>query len=116
MAVTPGEPATIWHNPRCSKSRETLALLRAQGIEPVVRLYLEDPPSRSELCAVLTKLGLPASAMVRWKEEGAPERGATDEMILDALVATPRVIERPVVIVGDRARIGRPPEAILELL
>ncbi len=116
MAVTTSEPVTIWHNPRCSKSRETLALLRARGVEPVIRLYLEDPPSRQELTAVLAQLGPPASALVRWQEEGAPERGASDGMILDALVATPRVIERPVVIRGGRARIGRPPEAVLELL
>ncbi|MFT3689407.1 arsenate reductase (glutaredoxin) [Paenirhodobacter sp.] len=112
MAVT----VTIWHNPRCTKSRETLALLRERGVEPMVRLYLEDPPTRAELVEVLAKLGLPASALVRWKEESAPERGASEDAILDALTATPRVIERPVVIVGERARIGRPPEAVLDLL
>lgn len=115
--VTTG--VTIWHNPRCGKSRATLALLTERGIVPEVRLYLEAPPTRAELEEVLRKLGQPAAALVRWKEAGVPE-GLTPEApeaaILDALVAHPRLIERPVVIRADKARIGRPPEAVAEIL
>lgn len=109
----------IWHNPRCTKSRETLALLTERGITPKVRLYLEAPPSRDELIAVLHALDLPASALVRWKEPELPAgltKASDDAAILDALVAHPRLIERPVVIHHGKARIGRPPAQVLEIL
>lgn len=113
------EPIELWHNPRCSKSRETKALLEARGVSFSLRLYLEDPPSRDELSAVIAALGGAARSLLREKEALAKElelRHATDAAILDALVAHPVLIERPVVRVSGQARIGRPPENVLELL
>lgn len=110
---------TIWHNPRCSKSRQTLELLRSQGIEPEVRLYLEDAPSREELVAALAALGRQPSGLVRRGEAEFKALGlkdATEDQILAALATHPRLIERPVVFNGDRAALGRPPEAVLDIL
>ena len=111
---------TIWHNPRCSKSRATLSLLTEQGIEPKVRLYLADPPSREEIRAAQAALGVPLAAMVRKGEAAFREAGlgaASDEAaLLEAMVAHPILIERPVVFSSGRARIGRPPERVLEIL
>jgi len=110
---------TIWHNPRCSKSRQTLALLEERGLQPEVRLYLQDAPSRDELRKAIAKLGVPAAALVRWKEAEVPEgltKDAPEEAILDALAAHPKLIERPIVFADGAARIGRPPEAVLDLL
>lgn len=110
----------IWHNPRCSKSRETLALLEAQGVEPEVRRYLEDAPSEAEIHAALAALGLSAIAAMRVKEAAFAERGLSrdsDEAVLiRAMAEEPRLIERPVVFKGGKARLGRPPEAVLEIL
>ncbi|KEP70700.1 arsenate reductase [Thioclava dalianensis] len=106
---------TIWHNPRCSKSRQTLALLQAHGLEPVIRDYRQDPPSLDELMEVLGKLGTPAAAMLRWKDTDLP-KDAPEVTILATLAAEPALIERPVVITERAARIGRPPEAVLEIL
>ena len=110
---------TIWHNPRCSKSRATLALLQECGLAPQVRLYLEAPPSRAELQAALAKLGAPAATLVRWGEKDRPEaltKEAGEGEILDALTANPRLIERPLVMTETTARLGRPPEAVLDIL
>lgn len=118
MAVT-AAVTMIWHNPRCTTSRKTLDLLRAHGIEPEIRLYLQDPPDRAELRAVLEKLGRAAADLLRWKEPEVPAgltRASTEEAILDAMVAHPRLIERPVVIHGNAAQIGRPSEAVLSIL
>ncbi len=116
MAMT----VTIWHNPRCSKSRGTLALLKAEGIEPEIRLYLKDAPSEDELRDVLGRLGKPASDIVRTGETRMRELGlnGTDEaaVLIAAMSANPILIERPIVIIGDRAAIGRPPEAVLDIL
>jgi arsenate reductase len=110
----------IFHNPRCSKSRATLALLREHGIEPEVVLYLETPPSREELQSLLAKLGKRASELVRRGEEEFKAAGlgaaSTETDWLQALVTHPRLIERPIVEYGDRAVLGRPPENVLELL
>lgn len=110
----------IFHNPRCSKSRNTLALLRERGIEPEVVLYLDTPPSRAELGALLTKLGMQPSELVRRGEEDVKATGlagdASEAEWLDALLNWPRLIERPIVERGDRAVLGRPPENVLELL
>lgn len=107
---------TIWHNPRCSTSRKTLALLQDRGLAPKIRLYLQDPPDAAELRAALAALGQPAQSLIRWKE--APEglsRTAPDEALIAALASTPQLIERPLVLRGRRAALGRPPEAVLAL-
>lgn len=109
---------TIWHNPRCSKSRQTLALL--EGRDVTVRLYLEDAPSVEELRAAQAALGLPVIQMVRSKEAEFKELGLSKDSPEDALLAAmashPRLIERPVVFANGKAALGRPPEAVLEIL
>ena len=109
----------IWHNPRCSKSRQTLQLLRDQGIEPEIRAYLEDAPTTEELGLVLDLLGIEPAAWLRTKEDDfkvAGLKGVTDRaQILAAMAARPKLIERPVVIHGGKAVLGRPPEAVLAL-
>lgn len=111
---------TIYHNPRCSKSRETLALLKTQGIEPEVVLYLETPPDRETLQILLKKLGMQsARQLIRIKDDLYKQLGleeADETQLLDALAEHPKLIERPVVINGDRAQLGRPPEAVLAIL
>ncbi len=110
----------IWHNPRCSKSRATLALLEDRGVEPVVRLYREDAPSEAEIKAVLAMLGVSAAALVRkgeavFKELGLSKDSSEVELI-SAMAAHPVLIERPVVISAGKAALGRPPESVLEIL
>ncbi|KAA5997121.1 arsenate reductase (glutaredoxin) [Pantoea sp. M_5] len=111
---------TIYHNPRCSKSRETLALLNARGLTPEVVLYLQTPPDRETLQSLLQKLGMQsARQLMRTKEALYSELALSDKeesVLLDALAAHPQLLERPIVIKGDRARIGRPPEAVLDIL
>lgn len=108
---------TLWHNPRCSTSRKTLELLREKGLEPTLRLYLEDAPTRSELEQVTALLPGGVPSLVRWKEpEAAALKGADDATLLDAMAANPRLIERPVAIANGKARVGRPPETVLETL
>lgn len=110
---------TIWHNPRCSKSRQTLALVEARDASVTVRRYLDDPPTADELRAVLDQLGIEPRALMRTNEPEYRELGLADvtdhDALIDAMAQHPRLIERPVVIVGDRARLGRPPEDVLEL-
>jgi arsenate reductase len=111
----------LYHNPRCSKSRGALELLRARGIEPEIVAYLDAPPSPAELRTLLARLGLPARALLRTGETEYAALGLDDESIaedrlLEAMSAHPRLIERPILVVGDRAVIGRPPERVLELL
>ena len=112
---------TIWHNPRCSKSRQTLQLIRDRGIEPSVVEYLKTPPSEAELADTLDKLGLEPRGLMRKKE--APykalslgDQGLTRAELVKAMVENPVLIERPVVLRGQRAIIGRPPENVLALL
>lgn len=111
----------IYHNSRCSKSRQTLQLLRDRGIEPRIVAYLDTPPSATELAAVADKLGMEAVAIMRTGE--APYQQARDD--IDAmseaerfewLAGNPIVMQRPIVIHGDEARIGRPPESVLDIL
>lgn len=111
----------IWHNPRCTKSRETLALLRQKGIEPEIRDYLKDTPTVDELKAILAKLGFDtARDWMRTKEADYKALGLKDESdedrLLEAMVSHPKLIERPVVIHGERAALGRPPEKVLDVL
>ncbi|WP_432695452.1 arsenate reductase (glutaredoxin) [Marinobacterium sp. YM272] len=112
---------TIYHNPRCSKSRETLKLLQDKGIEPEIREYLKDVPSAEELKAVLGKLGIGARDLLRkkeaeYKEAGLDDTSLNDEAVIEAMTQYPKLIERPIVINGDQARIGRPPESVLEIV
>lgn len=112
----------ILHNPRCSKSRQTLALLQEKGIEPEVIEYLKTPLSKDELVSLAEKLGLedPLKMMrvkeAEFKEQGLNNAGVTAEQLFTAMADTPKLMERPVVINGGNARIGRPPEAVLEIL
>ncbi len=113
---------SILHNPRCSKSRQTLALLKENGIEPQIIEYLKTPLSKQELVDLFNKLNIEqVRDMMRTKETAYKEAGlgadsVTDESLFDAMVQEPKLIERPVVINGDKARIGRPPEAVLEIV
>ncbi|MGC2855063.1 arsenate reductase (glutaredoxin) [Novispirillum sp. DQ9] len=110
---------TIYHNPRCSKSRETLALVQDKGITPTVVEYLDAPPSAAELRDILRKLGKTPRELLRKKEAkeaGLDDAALSDEALIAGMVANPRVIERPIVVNGDRARLGRPPEQVLEIL
>ena len=110
--------ATIWHNPRCSKSREALAILEATpGIEIEVFEYLKTPPTRAQIAAIYAKAGITPTEGLRKAEDGAKLlKGADDGAILDAMAADPILIERPLVETGKGARLGRPPEKIREIL
>jgi len=110
--------ATIWHNPRCSKSRETLAILQATpGIEIDVVDYLKTPPSRERLAALYARAGLTPREGLRKGEDGAKAlKGASDDAILDAMVTDPILIERPLVETEKGVRLGRPPERVKEIL
>ncbi|HEY9164326.1 MAG TPA: arsenate reductase (glutaredoxin) [Magnetovibrio sp.] len=110
---------TIYHNPRCSKSRQTLELIRAQGVEPSVVEYLDTPPSAQELKAILKKLGKSAADIVRRKEaqeEGIDVNALSEDALIEALAKHPRAIERPIVVKGAKAAMGRPPESVLDIL
>jgi arsenate reductase len=111
---------TIFHNPKCSKSRDTLALLQARGASPHVVEYLKTPPTAAELRAIVRKLGITAEQLVRKGEDIYKAKYAgktlTEAQWIEAMVKHPILIERPVVVRGTRAVIGRPPEIILELL
>lgn len=110
---------TIYHNPRCTKSRQTLQLLRERGIEPQIIEYLKTPPSQDTLKQLLTQLDLEPRQLLRKKE--AKELGLDDPSLgrarlIQAMVENPRVLERPIVVVGHRAALGRPPENVLDIL
>ena len=111
---------TIWHNPSCSKSRQTLNLLRENGIDPGIRLYLKNPPSRGELEQVQAQLGLAAIEFTRTGEQAFKDAGlsktSSDAAIFAAMATHPKLIERPIVVVDGKAAIGRPPESVLSLL
>jgi len=110
----------IYHNPRCSKSRQTLKLIQERGFEPEVIRYLDTPPTKEELRSLLKKLGLKAEELVRKGEALYKERykgkELSEEDWLDVLSQNPRLIERPIVVKGSKAVLGRPPEKVLELL
>ncbi len=111
-------PFTIYHNPRCSKSRQTLELLRAHGIEPTIVEYLKDPPNIAALRGLSKKLGLAPEEMMRKKELAKLElsEDLNPQQCLRTMADHPQTIERPIVVCGTRARVGRPPETVLELL
>ena len=111
---------TIWHNPRCSKSRQALALLEAAGVNPEVVKYLENPPTKTELEAALRKLQISPAKLVRrgeavFKTLTLSEKSSDQEWV-SAMMNNPILIERPIVIAGNQAVIGRPPEKVLSLL
>lgn len=112
---------TLYHNPRCSKSRAALALLEENEVEPEIIYYLETPPNSEELKALLKKLALPLADIIRRNEPEYDELGLGDETLndnikLDLVCKHPRLIQRPIIVKGDKAIIGRPPEKVLELL
>ena len=112
---------TILHNPRCSKSRNSLALIEEQGIEPDVRLYLKNPPTEDELTSILEMLTIPAKDLLRrgepeYKELGLGNQNFSEQKLVQLMIKHPKLIERPIVIAGDKAVIGRPPEQVLNLL
>jgi arsenate reductase len=112
---------TIYHNPRCSKSRQTLELIRSKGIEPEVVEYLKTPPSAAELKDILAKLGLEPRDLMRRKEAPYAEKNLADaglstDALVAAMVADPILIERPIVLSNGKAALGRPPEKVLEIL
>ncbi len=112
---------TILHNPRCSKSRQTLALLSDRGVEPEIIDYLETPPSAEELKEILAKLGLTPRDIIRkgekvYKELELGDASLSDTALVTAMVEHPILIERPIVVKGDKAALGRPPESVLTIL
>jgi arsenate reductase len=112
---------TIWHNPRCRKSRETLQLLRDNGVEPEIRLYLQDGPSVTELASVVERLGVEPRGLMRTKETlyktlGLGEKALSAQSLIEAMAQHSSLIERPVVLVRDTAALGRPPANVLDLL
>lgn len=113
---------SIYHNPRCSKSRETLSLLKANGVEPEVVLYLETPPDAATLKSLLSKLGFASARdLMRQKEDLYKELNLADsalseDQLIQAMIENPKLIERPIVLANGEARIGRPPESVLEIM
>ena len=109
---------TIYHNPRCSKSRQTLALLREHDVEPTITEYLNTPPDEKTLAGLLRKLGMEPRQLIRKKEHrelGLPDTDDPQELIA-RMAANPQIIERPIVVCGREARLGRPPEDVLEIV
>jgi len=112
---------TIYHNPRCSKSRQTLQLLEARGVKPKIVEYLNEPPSSAELGAILERLGMKPRDLLRqsetpYAELGLKECALSDDALIELMVNNPILIERPIVVSGNKAAIGRPPEKVLEIL
>lgn len=111
----------LYHNPRCSKSRATLELLESRGLEPRIVRYLETPPDRATLAAIAAKLGRPAHELLRtgetaWTELGLNAETLDENRVFELIAEHPILLQRPIVVASNRARIGRPPEAVLEIL
>ena len=111
----------ILHNPRCSKSRQTLALLEEKGIEPEIIKYLDTPPSATELKQILQKLGISARDLLRkgeddYKALNLKDPSLSEAELINAMVKHPKLIERPIVISDNKARLGRPPESVLDII
>ncbi|AWU97286.1 arsenate reductase (glutaredoxin) [Azospirillum ramasamyi] len=114
-------PVTIYHNPACGTSRNTLALIRNSGVEPAVIEYLETPPTRAELADLIRRMGVPVRAVLREKgtpyaELGFGDPALTDDQLLDAMTAHPILINRPIVVTPLGVRLCRPSEAVLDIL
>jgi arsenate reductase len=112
---------TLYHNPRCSKSRGALELLEARGLTPTIVRYLETPPDAAQLRELLGKLGIGARDLLRTGEDeykalNLADASLSEAQLIAAMAAHPKLIERPILIAGDKAMIGRPPEKILEIL
>lgn len=111
---------TIYHNPRCTKSREALALLKGRGIEPIVIEYLKDPPTKDTVKSLIRMLGNDATNIVRTKEAAYKDSGLTPksspDQIATAIAKEPILLERPIVVSGNKAAIGRPPENVLRII
>jgi len=112
---------TIYHNPRCSKSRQTLALIEEKNVQPEIVLYLETPPSADDISELLNKLGLEARQLLRkgedaYKENDLKNPALSDAELIDTMAKFPKLIERPIVVKGNKAVLGRPPENVLELI
>lgn len=112
---------TIYHNPRCSKSRQTLQLLQDKGIEPTIFEYLKTPPDADTLDSILTMLDLEPRELMRkqeaeYKEQGLNDDSLTRDQLIKAMTDYPKLIERPIVVTNGRAAIGRPPENVVEIL
>ncbi|GGE72010.1 arsenate reductase [Streptosporangium jomthongense] len=115
------EPIRIFHNPRCSKSRQTLELLKEQGIEPEIIRYLETPPTEQELTNILKTLNREPRELMRtgekeYKELGLDNPDLSHGQLIAAMVANPKLIERPIVLANGKAEVGRPPENVLAIL
>ena len=115
------QPVVIYHNPRCSKSRQTLDLLRAQGIEPEVIEYLKTPPSPAELERILTLLAFEPRKLMRkkepeYREANLDDPGLSRKALVQAMAQHPKLIERPIVLANGKAAVGRPPESVLDIL
>lgn len=111
----------IYHNPRCSKSRETLKLLEVQGLQPEIIEYLKQPPTADELRSILHKLGLNPRELMRikeaeYKQNGLDDQSLSDDELIEAMIRIPKLIERPIVLANEKAAVGRPPEAVLAIL
>ena len=112
---------TIYHNPRCSKSRQTLALLEERGIQPNIVLYLENTPNQKQLKSLLSKLGISARDLMRtgvseYKDNNLKDKDLSEAALITAMVKYPKLIERPIVVANGKAALGRPPEKVLEIL
>ena len=112
---------TIYHNPRCSKSRQTLSLIHEQGVQPKIIEYLNQPPTKAQLKTILAQLGITPRELIRKKEAeykqyhlDNPE--LTDDQLIEAMIQHPKLLERPIVVNGAKAALGRPPENVLEIL
>ncbi len=111
----------IYHNPRCSKSRQTLQLLEDKGINPEIVLYLETPPDKTTLLGLLDKLAMSPRQLLRkneadYKDNNLKDDSLCDAQLIDFMLKFPKLIERPIVVNGDKAALGRPPESVLEIL
>ncbi|MDO7597151.1 MAG: arsenate reductase (glutaredoxin) [Pseudomonadota bacterium] len=111
----------IYHNPRCSKSRQTLALLEEQGVKPEVIEYLKTPPSVASLRAIIGQLGISARQLLRkgeaeYKDLNLADESLSEQQLIQAMCEYPKLMERPIVTYNGKAKIGRPPESVLEIL
>jgi len=121
LVVPDMSKVTIYHNPRCSKSRQTLDLLKGRKVDPEIVLYLQNPHTASDLTSIIKRLGISPRALLRsgeseFKSMHLDNKKLPDSDIIQAMVDAPILIQRPIVVCGDKAKIGRPPEQVLEII